>query len=68
MSKKTDELADLNTRLTTIQTTITTIQEQGQAFKKGGTSGFSVDMAQLPTLLKEEKHIKQQISTWELYE
>ena len=68
MSKKTEALADLNTRLVTIQTTIKTINEQGQAFKKGGVSGFAVDMAQLPTLLREEKQLKNEISIWGLYE
>ena len=65
MPSKSDKLATLQAELTTIETSIANIIQSGQSFSKGDSSGFRVEMANLPELHKRKDIINSKIATWE---
>jgi len=64
MSVKEEELADLQAELTAVETTITNILNGGQAFQKGGRTGFMVQQAKLQSLYEKKRELKNKIATW----
>jgi len=67
MATKDTELTRLEEELDIVEASIKNIIQTGQAFRKGGFSGFSVEQAKLPVLRAERSELRNKIATWELY-
>ena len=63
---KEEATTRLNSELSVIETQIKTIEQNGQAFKKGDSNGgFSVEFAKLPTLYGRKDTVRSKITAWE---
>lgn len=67
MATKDVELARLGEELAVVEASIKNIVQNGQLFKKGGSSGFYVEQAKLAELRKERTELRNKIATWEMY-
>jgi hypothetical protein len=68
MGVKEDTVAELTAELASVQTTITRIQNTGQAWRKGGSQGFSAEQAKLSELYAQRRELKAKLATWGIYE
>lgn len=60
-----ETITKLKAELSTVQTAIKTIIQNGQAFRKGSSSGFSVEFTKLPLLEVRESKLETRIGTLE---
>ncbi len=66
LDTKDEYIARLKSELTVIETQITTIEQNGQEFRKGGdTGGFNVKFADLPKLYSRKDTIRSKLVSWE---
>ena len=62
------DLTRLKTERDVVRTSIERVQQNGQSFRKGGGSGFSVEFADLPKLYQRERELSAKIETLEMHQ
>jgi len=65
---KDTEVARLTEELAVVELTIKTVQQNGQSFRKGGSTGFAADQAKLSELRKERSEIRAKLAVWGVYD
>lgn len=60
-----NKIATLKAELKAVENSISMIETNGQEFKKGQTSGFSVSFASLPSLYARKDIINAKLTAWE---
>jgi hypothetical protein len=61
------EIARLTTRLSSVMSAIERIENNGQAWRKGGSQGFAATQADLPDLYKQEHELRAKLAMWGVY-